>query len=517
MGIADLGGGPAGAQSDEYWTTAFRGTIDVGAVSSYNGSLSFNPEGMSFQLNAFLVFDIGSSRYAYWMQDVADLNTLTRGIGFEDNIWNATSLNLSSTALSGKGTVSSSGGNSYYGYGAPCVSGGCTTLADPSSVTLELRASLGTGGVPTVRFQYDDTGSFETYDTVTFPFAPSVSNFQGFYVDPGLGFPGDCPRCFGDVELVAGGPGNGSQTSLVGATALLFSLDWWNGNNFEPVPDASDHGEATGEGISSAVDQLSSDPAGEPEAGLSYGSPGPLGPLWSEATTSTIEVSVVGASGGNLSIGGALVPFSSTFVETVVEPGPVNLSLVTNTTTYSLGPYELVAGEALTLEVGGLPLVFMPVGLPNGTVWSVEVGGQPLLGTGNITFGEPTGTYPYVVGPVPGYAAVPASGNVSVEGSGEVVAVDWSSTHSDPWLGLWKELVALAPLWVLLIVLLVAAVAARSLSHRRRSRRPPRPYAPAPVVPMMGPPCPHCGDPVRVGLAACPRCGHRLFGSPPAR
>ncbi|MGP8077970.1 MAG: thermopsin family protease [Thermoplasmata archaeon] len=474
MGIGDLGG-PSGGQPSAFTTTSFQGAIDVGNVVAFNASLP-DPRSMSLQLNAFLVFDLGVGRYSYWVQDVGILNTFNRAIYFEDNVWNVTSVNLAPGGITGNGTLAGSGSGEYYGFAAPCtLPGACLALPNPAPIVLELSASLGPGGVPTVRFQFDDQGSPETYDTVAFPFATDVSNFQGFDVAPGLGFSGPCPRCFGDVELVAGGPGNGSQTSLDGATSLVLSLDWWNGGNYEPVPNAADHGVATEEGISGAVVERTADAAGEPDATISFGTPGPLGSLWSQTDLSTIEVSVITSFvGGDLLIDGAPVPYAAGFVEAILVPGADDLSVVSGATTYPLGTYYLTAGEVLTLEVGGLPLVFFPTGLPSGTVWSVTANGQFLDGTGNITFGETAGTYAYEIGSTTGFRAVPASGNVSVGGGGVVVPVGWSSTQRSFWSELGAELGPLAPLLILvLVVVVIVAAVVLSVGGKGRRPRPP--------------------------------------------
>ncbi len=65
------------------------------------------------------------------------------------------------------------------------------------------------------------------------------------------------------------------------------------------------------------------------------------------------------------------------------------------------------------------PVLFQESGLPNGTSWSVTLNGT--LGGSNTTsvaFSETNGTYPFVVGTVPGFAATPSSGSVVVAGSG---------------------------------------------------------------------------------------------------
>lgn len=468
MGIGDIGG-PNGGQPSSFTSTYVQGTVTVGRVAAQNLSLS-TPHDLSLQLNAFLVFDVGSSRYAYWTQDVAILNTATRTVGFEDNVWNATSLALASGALSGNGTVAVVGSSSYYGYGAPCsLSGACMILPNPQSLTLGLNATLGPGGIPTVRVLFADGGPTQPYDTVTFPWATSVSNFRGFDVDPGLGLPGNCPRCFGDLELIAGGPGNGSQTALDGATNLLFSLEWWNGYNFEPVPNAENHGEATEEGISNVVETEVAGATGQPEASIVYGTTSsPLGTLWTQTSLSTVEVSVVtGSSGGELTVGSSPIPFRSDFVETLVVPGAVDASILSGATTYPIGTISLAPGQVLSLEVGALPAVFVPSGLPLGTVWSVTLESQQLFGTGNITFGEAAGIYSYVIGSPSGYAGTPDQGNVSVSGSGTDQVIQFASTQHSAW----SEFLGFLFTYELYVILAVIALAVivvvgTVLSHR---------------------------------------------------
>jgi len=469
MGLADLGSG-SGAQAASYATTEFVGTVAFGSLATENITLP-EPAAMSFQLNAFLTFSVGSGRYAYWVQDVALFDTSSRAIGWEDNVWNVTSDGLPTGSLAGNGSVTGTGAGTYYGVAADCaLVGACVTLAEPARLVLEFRASVGSGGIPTVRVGYDDLGTYETFDTITFPFASGASQFSGFRVDPGLEFAGGCPRCYGDVELVAGGPGDGFQTSLTGASGLTFDLQWWNGHNLEAVPNAVDHGEATAEGISNVAIGEGSDAAGAPIAVGSVGG-GTLGSLWSESTVATIEVSVLpGSTTGTVSTGGSPVAFQGGFLEEVVVPGTVSLTATVGARSYPLGSPVLTAGEALTLEVGGEPLVFVPSGLPPGTLWSVAVGSGSLNGTGNITFGEPNGTFDFTVRSLTGYRASPTSGNGSISGAAVDVAIAWSAVPS-PWFTLLHDLGAVAPLLALLCVLIAVAAVVATHTRTRRGRR----------------------------------------------
>jgi hypothetical protein len=412
------------------------------------------------------------------------LNTQDRALTYLDNVWNATSTSLSSSAFTGNGSFLGSGSESYYGAPASClVPGACTTLPDPGSVALELRTTLTPSGWPQVKFLIGNGGTYGVYDTINFTFAHTGVTLRGFVVQSGLGFPGGCPRCFGDVELVAGGPGNGSQTRLVASSSLLFSLVWWNGDNFEPIPDAADHGEATEEGISNADDRLATDAAGEPEALVTNGSAGPLDNLWSGSTVATVEVSDrTAAPDGTLTVGAGSVPFTGGFVETIVVPGPVVLSATVGATTYPLGSVTLSGGEVLTLEFGAPALVFVPRGLATGTIWSVTVAGQTLDGTGNLTFGEVPGTYTYVVGSVSGWKASPANGSVTVGTSGGTVTIDWKSSNT----GILAELEGafLGHLTLIVIVLVLVVIAGVVVSVANRPpKRPAVAPPPAPPVP----------------------------------
>ena len=63
-------------------------------------------------------------------------------------------------------------------------------------------------------------------------------------------------------------------------------------------------------------------------------------------------------------------------------------------------------------------LTFWERGLPNGTNWSLEVGGDAYRSNlPAIDVPEANGTYPFVVGAVPGYTVSPGSGSLTVRGA----------------------------------------------------------------------------------------------------
>ncbi len=513
MGVADLGG-PSGVEPGTFTTAEFQGTVGVGADSTYNASLGGSAASMSFQLNAFVVFSVGEDRYAYWVQDVAIFDTADRAVSFEDNVWNVTKISLNSHGVSGNGSIEGSGDSQFYGVSAPCsLPGACVTLSDPASIVFTERASLNRSGSPVVRVAFDDAGTTAIFDTITFPFASGLTSPPLFDVDPGLGFPGTCPRCFGDAEMVAGGPGNGAKTTLDGATSLTFSLDWWNGYNFQAVPDASNYGEATEEGLSDAVDVLGANATDQPVGELTYGASGSLSTLWTPSSASTVEVSDrTSTPSGTLSVAGGSVPFADGFVELVLVPGSVPIDAIVAATTYPLGTHALAGGTALTLEFGYPAVTFVPNGLPTTTIWSVTLGSQALSGTGNLTFGEPTGAYTYTVGGVSNYRASPGSGAVTVGTSGATVTISWSSTNTG-WIASLTslfhqyELEWIVLFFVIVVVGIAAAASSRGPPSTRRPVRPPvREFATL---------CPQCAGPIPYGTVVCPRCGYYLGGPPP--
>jgi len=74
MGIADYGIGPNG-QPFKYRTSKFLGIISVNNLGTYNASLNQSAYSIGFQLNVNLFFENGNTQYAYWVQDVAFVNT----------------------------------------------------------------------------------------------------------------------------------------------------------------------------------------------------------------------------------------------------------------------------------------------------------------------------------------------------------------------------------------------------------------------------------------------------------
>jgi YVTN family beta-propeller protein len=75
-------------------------------------------------------------------------------------------------------------------------------------------------------------------------------------------------------------------------------------------------------------------------------------------------------------------------------------------------------------------ITFDETGLPGGTLWAVTLaGGTMSAARSAISFVEPNGTYRYTVNPVPGYSGN-GTGNVTLRGSGQTVAVRFVETYA---------------------------------------------------------------------------------------
>jgi YVTN family beta-propeller protein len=114
-----------------------------------------------------------------------------------------------------------------------------------------------------------------------------------------------------------------------------------------------------------------------------------------------------------------------------VPNGTYAYSVTTADTTYSAPPGSLtVDGASVTQAVVfsrvTYPLTFSASGLPEGTNWSIVIGGSPFSSNGSeIACREPNGTYGYVVRGVPGWTTLGYTGSVTVAGASTLVTLPW--------------------------------------------------------------------------------------------
>jgi YVTN family beta-propeller protein len=79
--------------------------------------------------------------------------------------------------------------------------------------------------------------------------------------------------------------------------------------------------------------------------------------------------------------------------------------------------------------VGFYPVTFAETGLPNGTLWGVDIGEVSNWSeTTSVVLDESNGTYAFTVVPISGYTASTTNKTVTVEGSAVTVSVQWTVT-----------------------------------------------------------------------------------------
>jgi len=394
VGIADFGIGPSGPYS--YSTNSSLGVVSIDSLSTKNAT---GYPWLSIQQNVVLEFTSGGQKYYYWVQNVIFLISTNNTVYFVDNVWNFTSLAapLSQAAISGDGNVSKYGGRSYYAYIAPYpTESSDVSLVYPTSIDLEVNSSLDSKGDPQVVFAYDDGFGWVNYDMVTFNVSGVVSSLPGFIVDGSEYNGGDL---FSDAELVLAGPGGGSTVADV-QSGVNLRLEYWNGNNYDEVPNAYNFGADTGETISNTVSKASfSSSDGEAGADVVAGngtlgglytrddlgvlnilSPLQSGELYVESTTnSSASPWVVGFEDGNLTLS--------------LYPGTYLLELYTGGTVYASNSSSIAAGSEVKL-------LEYPTSLVPLTLDFVAAGGTPTPTLEYVNSGEaivvPLTAYPRV-------------------------------------------------------------------------------------------------------------------------
>jgi hypothetical protein len=256
MGIADYGVSSAGGY--EYATNSSLGVAYIGSLSTYcptpTSTCTASGDSMSIQLNVVLQFVANGNTYAYWIQDVALIDTSVSG-EYEpyiiDNIWNFSSPTASMTSgVSGSGQIAISGSTGWYYYeSVDSLPGNDVYLALPGTMNLEVNSTLNGSQQPVVDFAYNDGYGWTTYDVVTFSGVSGLTSMKGFLVD---GLQANPAGLYYDAELILGGPGGSTQTEDQGSDVRL-QLEYLNGHNYQMITTAYDFGSDTAEGISNAL------------------------------------------------------------------------------------------------------------------------------------------------------------------------------------------------------------------------------------------------------------------------
>lgn len=153
------------------------------------------------------------------------------------------------------------------------------------------------------------------------------------------------------------------------------------------------------------------------------------------STKYTVNITETGLPpGSNWSLtftNGTIVSSNSTQISTFLSNGTYTVNL-TGPVGYEYVPESLqfnVNGNNITVNAyfnRTYSVIFIQAGL-NGLDWSVTLNGNQVNSvSSNITFVLPNGTYNYTVQDVQGYTVSPSYGNVTVNGSYDVVQVAYS-------------------------------------------------------------------------------------------
>lgn len=420
MGIGDFGLNGAG-QGVVYNTSAFLGDVDIRNLQVDNPGIQSTT--LTIQLNIVLQFYQGGAWYYYWIQDVAFLNTTNNQVWFENNIWNFSgSLALNSDSVTGNGTIY--GGEVYIAGALATLPGNLVDLSYPANILLLAKTDI-SRHLPQVDFEYrDGTKGWVTYDNVVFPFAYGATDVN--YTVNGTGY--NPETLYSDAELTLGGPGGGANTSAQKAN-LTMSLAFYNGENYQSVPNALDFGSDTAEAISNLHPQLEANPLnGSLSDNLTYGAPS-VGQLYDNATVSDVFVQTL-VPGGDLVINGTTgLAFAASPINVTLGPGRYEFQLYEGTTLKASTNLTLVAGEFLELflDAGTISTVtFEESGLTTGHGWTIGLGPfRNSSRTWQIGFVVINGSYRWQLQEMPGWIANVTNGTVDIEGGSVVLYISF--------------------------------------------------------------------------------------------
>jgi len=348
MGIADYGIGPSGPY--EYATKSFVGTVTIASLLTNRSSDYI----VSFQLNVEFEFNTSHGQHVFWMQNTATVITFGSILTLENfgsNVWNWSKFfaQIDPSGISGKGQF----GTPQDPYGYVCTRDGIFTpfnRTTPITITLNVTSGVSPSGEPTVSFAYDIGDGLITYDTITFTNVTGLtsSSFKvtGFGLNPA--------GVFCNAALILGG-------FLVTTDVLSdvqLQLEYWNGHNYQVVPNAYNFGTNTAETIDNVLCGFSHYPGnGKIFAEILPGA-GQLGELYNQSQTGAIDIISPLASGTlyvtNASDPNATawkIPFVSGEVTVTLYPGYYNLQLYNQYgKLFDQGNFTVSAGQALYLQ-----------------------------------------------------------------------------------------------------------------------------------------------------------------------
>ena len=451
VGIADFGLGPS-MQPYEYNTSSFSGNVHIvklninstaaGTLSNavVNGSgnifLPITSDladciGMTSQLNVNYGFYNNGHFYDYWIQDVVGItpiNSTSSTVSFCNNIWNFSSPNASiyKTTVVGNGSVSTFIGTGVYAASASSqLPGEDTTLHYPANLQLRVKSAMH-GNNPEVVFQYNVGHGWITFDNPYFVFANDVTHYTRFYVE---GYTMNPLGLYADAELILGGLGDGLYAGLSPSTDVQMTLQYWNGNNYQYIPNAFNFGSDTGESVSyvTSTPQLNHVTGGIDNLVIG-GRTGKLAMVYNISQLSVLSMETP-ISAGMLALNGQYYNFTGGRINLTLTPGSYNATIYTSSGQPVFTHFfTLNAAQVMSFNANDYyPVTFTETGLSAGTTWSVNVGSTTLTGKhASITYYLPNGTYNFTVMKVGHYHYLVPSSQIRVDGGPINVPVTYS-------------------------------------------------------------------------------------------
>ncbi len=331
FGIQDVDGHNVGTVTE---TSSVMASVTLDSVNPVYVTSS-GPDAFTLQLNTVGVhIDLfGNSTYQFWLQNVPLYEATSHTLSFEDNIWNFSSpaVTFSANSIYSHGPYGVVDAPTLYYSGGPSF-----TVPTPFTVVTYNNVSV-QNGRSSVYFNYTVipsngpafSGSYDhvefNSEPATYGAAPAPSNeINGKSI-------GDTGFLLNDAEIMFGGPGGGSTTTLFGIQGQMSLRILPNGSRtYEDVPAAYDFGTDTGETSEGIAEYATA--GANPVAILGSG-PSLLYPLWG----------IVGAQQGGMAITVNLDPTNAfvfvtsgpTFSESFAEWAPTPTS---GPATYVLSP-----------------------------------------------------------------------------------------------------------------------------------------------------------------------------------
>lgn len=430
LGVTDYGVNAAGG-GYSYSTPIWWADANITRLLAYYPSEAEGNGDVTLQLNVVLrLISPSDTQYAYWIQDVVSVDTISKQISYEDNVWNlSASGSIASGTISGNGSVYTYKSQNFYADAPICQgsSGGspgdCVTLHYPAVVTV--RVTTGRfGGVPHVSFQYQYAGNWLTFDNVSFPFAGNYAD-NDFTVDGTQYTPWGL---FYDAEWDYTGPGGEMEDRN---SSLAMQLERWNAHDLQAPPNAFNFGSDTGESIFNVVSSAELNTTNGTVGASVRSGGGSLGALYYGSDVATLNVTTPAVADGTITIGGEPHPFVGQNAVFTVAPGAYNVSLWAGLTFVASALPTLAKGTTTDLILGypaPYLVTFIEQGLPGTAAWSLSVDGIAYPDPGpDFALELTNGTHNYTVSPVPGYTTSVYRGTFPVAGGPVTLYVNFSA------------------------------------------------------------------------------------------